>query len=235
MIKEAIILAGGFGTRLQQVVKDVPKPMADINNKPFLEYLFHYLARYHLKKVVLSVAYKAEIIQDYFKDSFAGIDIEYAYEREPLGTGGGILNALKCCKTEQVLVINGDTFFNINLSELFDFHKANASQITLCLKRIKDAGRYGKVSLDNNCLITGFAEKKAGNNEGYINGGVYLMNRIVLESLNLPLKFSFEKDFLEKYYTKLPIFGWVSNSYFIDIGIPEDYKRAQDELGTMNI
>ena len=232
MIKEAVILAGGFGTRLQEVVKDVPKPMAGINNKPFLEYLFQYLLHYNIKKVVLSVGYKAEIIQNHFKNHFTGIDIEYAYEWEPLGTGGGILNALKFCTTENVLVINGDTFFDINLPELYNFHKANASQVTLCLKDIKDTGRYGKVSLDDHYRITGFIEKEAG--EGYINGGVYLMNRSVLESFDLPLKFSFEKDFLEKYYKKLNIFGFVSNSYFIDIGIPEDYQRAQEELDTIN-
>ena len=233
MIKEAIILAGGFGTRLREVVMDVPKPMAAINNKPFLEYLFQYLKHYKIEKVILSVGYKAEIIQDYFKEEFRDIEIEYAYETEPLGTGGGIFNALKLCSTENIVVLNGDTFFDINLFELDDFHKFKASNITLCLKYMEDAGRYGKVTINDSVRITGFLEKDAGNEVGYINGGVYLINRSVIKKLKFPAKFSFEKDFLEEYYSRLNIFGYISNTYFIDIGIPVDYHKAQIELQTV--
>lgn len=230
MIEEAVILAGGFGTRLQKVVKDVPKPMAAVNGKPFLEYIFKYLKKFNLKKVVVSVGYKADIITDYFKSSYEGIKIEYAFEYEPLGTGGGILNALKQCRNEDVLILNGDTFFNVDLFELDKFHKQKQSDVTLCLKHLQNASRYGHVSLNEENRIIGFAEKQPESKEGWINGGIYLLKKPVIEGLGLHDKFSFEKDFLERYYSSLHFGAYTSDGYFIDIGIPEDYQRVQVEI-----
>lgn len=230
MIEEAVILAGGFGTRLQKVVKDVPKPMAEVNGKPFLEYIFKYLTNFNLKKVVVSVGYKADIITDYFKTSYEGIKIEYAFEYEPLGTGGGILNALKQCRDEDVLILNGDTFFNVDLFALENFHKQKQSDATLCLKHLQNASRYGHVSLNEENRIIGFAEKQPESKEGWINGGIYLLKKPVIEGLGLQDKFSFEKDFLERYYSSLNFGAFTSDGYFIDIGIPEDYQRVQVEI-----
>jgi len=232
MIKEAIILAGGLGTRLQPVLGQTPKSMANINGKPFLHYLFQYLRFYAVPKVILAVSPLTRSIEEFFGKEYQGLQLEYVYEQQPLGTGGAIYNALKFCNTEQVAILNGDTLFGVDLFQLSDFHKKNASQVTLSLKYYDEVGRFGTVSIDNRFRITGFEEKKeSGAKAGCISGGVYLFNRTLFTSINFPEEFSIEKDFFEKYYEHINFSGFVSNKYFIDIGIPEDYEKAQKELG----
>lgn len=230
MIREAIVLAGGFGTRLRQVVSDVPKPMAPINNRPFLEYVFNYLKRYSVQRVVLSVGFMSDIISDHFGDAFNEIEIAYAHEEEPLGTGGAVRHALSFCKGDDVLVLNGDTFFDADLHDLSRFHTANNSDITLCLRWLDNVDRYGTVIMEKDHRITGFAEKSAVTGGGYINGGIYIVKKNIFDSLPLPEKFSIEKDLFEQYCGKLNMYGFTSNGYFIDIGIPQDYSRALHEL-----
>lgn len=233
MLKEAIILAGGFGTRLQPIVGNTPKAMASINGKPFLHYLFQYLRFYSIGKVVLSVSPFSKSIEEFFGKEYQGIKLNYIYEDEPLGTGGGILNAMQLCLEGEVLVLNGDTLFNVDLYQLNDFHLKNASQITLALKYYDSVGRFGTVSMDNRFRITGFEEKKeALKTGGCISGGVYIFNRKLFTTINFPKVFSIELDFFEKYYEHLNFFGFLCNKYFIDIGIPEDYLRAQNEFRT---
>ncbi len=228
MITEAIILAGGFGTRLQGVIKDIPKPMAPINKKPFLEYLFNYLLQFKVNHVILSVGFKHEIISDYFNTKYKSIHIEYAIEKEPLGTGGGITNAMKYLKNDIALIINGDTFFNIDLNSFYHFHYSNNAELTIALKKLKHFDRYGTVILNKNKIID-FHEKKYVE-EGYINGGIYICSKNTIQSKIQKEKSSFEKDFMEKYIHELNIYGYPSEDYFIDIGIPEDYDKAQKEL-----
>ncbi len=231
MIREAIILAGGFGTRLQPIIGTNTKPMAEVNGKPFLHYLFKYLRFYNIPKVVLSVSPLSRSIEEYFGAEYEGMQLLYAYENEPLGTGGGIVNAMQLCSSENVLVLNGDTLFSVDLFQLNEFHKKNAAQITLALKYYDEVGRFGTVSIDNRFRITGFEEKKEdGHKDGCISGGVYLFNRALFNSINFPKTFSIEKDFFEKYIEHINFSGFVSNKYFIDIGIPEDYLRAQHEF-----
>ena len=228
MIREAIVLAGGLGTRLKNVIKDIPKPMADINGKPFLEYLFNYLTKYNINRVILSVGFKHEAIDKYFGKKYKDIDIIYAVEDEPLGTGGGILNASFYPHENLVYLLNGDTFFNVDLFELFHFHSKTKADFSLSLKRLQNFDRYGTVEMNGDRIIK-FNEKKY-KEEGLINGGVYILNKYLFESLPFPEKFSFEKDFLEKYLNQFFINGYISNEYFIDIGIPEDYQKAQKDL-----
>ena len=228
MINQAIILAGGLGTRLQKVVSDLPKPMADINGKPFLEYLFKYLEKYNIKKVILSVGYKHEKIIEYFGNNYNEISISYAIEDEPLGTGGAIKYALKEISADNFFLINGDTFFDINLNDLANFYFTNNADICLSLKPLKNFDRYGVVIVDNNNRIKQFEEKKY-QKQGLINGGVYALNKNVFDKINKN-KFSFEKDIMENFLNELKLYGFVSDTYFIDIGIPEDYEKAQNEL-----
>ena len=226
---EAIILAGGFGTRLQSVVKDVPKPMADINGRPFLAYLFDYAISNGVERVVLSVGYKREVIERYFGNSYKGAKIEYCVEDSPLGTGGAIKMALGMCMDKNTLVLNGDTFFAVNLSSFADAHNKTTSLVSLALKPMECFDRYGCVALDGDTVVS-FEEKKYCDS-GLINGGVYLLNRDILPTLNcLPDIFSFEKDFLESKIADIRPYGFIDNGYFIDIGIPEDYERAKEEL-----
>lgn len=228
MIKEAIVLAGGLGTRLQSVVKDIPKPMADINGEPFLKYLFDYLINNGIESVVLSVGFRYEVIKDYFGNKYKNLELHYAVEDEPLGTGGGIMNALNFTHENLVYLINGDTFFNVNLKDLFLFHNQTKANFTLALKPMTNFDRYGTVEMDKDRIIK-FNEKHY-KDKGLINGGIYILNKYLLETLPFAQKFSFEKDFLEKYLNHFFINGSIIDNYFIDIGIPDDYQRAQDEL-----
>ncbi len=228
--KEAIILAGGFGTRLQNMVKDVPKPMAPVNGRPFLTYILDYLIDYNYTKVILSVGYLHEKIEEFFGSQYKSIHIDYAVETEPLGTGGGIAYALSFCTNENVLVLNGDTLFKADLFSLEKFHIQHHSLLSIILRQVADTSRYGSVTINENGRILHFTEKNNANGEGTINGGIYMINNMLIKELNLPAKFSFEKDLMEKYVDTLPFYAQCSLNYFIDIGIPEDYARAQVEL-----
>jgi D-glycero-alpha-D-manno-heptose 1-phosphate guanylyltransferase len=174
---QAIILAGGFGTRLRSAVADVPKPMASINDKPFLAYLVDYLLAQGITRVVLSVHYLRESIQDYFQQQYRGIDIHYAVEDEPLGTGGAILNSLPLLNPlEPTFVLNGDTFLKLNYRHMYQQHQANAPLVTMALRKMQECSRYGIVQVENNHVI---AFKEQGDAKpGLINAGVYLMNRL---------------------------------------------------------
>ena len=231
MLKEASILAGGFGTRLQSVVNDVPKPMAPINNIPFLNYVFDYLKFYQIEHVVLSTGYLAEKILDYYKEEFNGIKISYTKEETPLGTGGGIRLAMTKCTTKDVLILNGDSFFDVDINIHYSNHVLKQANCTLALRKVDNAARYGTIQLGDLNAIDAFKEKDSVEREGLINGGVYILNReIYLSKTEVNSAFSIEKDFYEKRIKELTIFGFEYNGYFIDIGIPEDYKKAQDEF-----
>ena len=230
MTKEAIILAGGFGTRLQNVVKDLPKPMAPVNGRPFLTYILDYLIDYQYNKVVLSVGYLHEKIETFFGTHYKSLTIDYAVEEEPLGTGGGILNAMSKCTADNVLVINGDTMFKVDLDAFERFHEEKGGLLSIVLREVEDVSRYGSVTISDDNLIALFAEKQVTSGRGYINGGVYLINRKLFEKHPQPKKFSFEKDLMTKFYTQELFYAMPSNGYFIDIGIPKDYAQAQEEL-----
>ncbi|HEC1575502.1 TPA: nucleotidyltransferase family protein [Campylobacter upsaliensis] len=216
---EAIILCGGLGTRLRAVVKDVPKPMASVGGKPFLEFIFEFLKKQGVKSVVLAVSYKYEVIQEYFKDSFLGIKIRYSIEKEPLGTGGAIKEALKLCEEEQIFVLNGDSLFEIDLKNL----RLNGAKICLALKKMFDFERYGAVSIDESGEIVEFKEKSFCK-EGLINGGIYLLSKDIFEGFSLLGHFSFE-EFLSANYKALKARAELFEDYFIDIGIPQDYEK----------
>ncbi|MEM2661587.1 MAG: nucleotidyltransferase family protein [Nitrososphaeria archaeon] len=226
---EAVILAGGFGTRLREVVRDIPKPMASIKDKPFLYYLFKYLKRNEIKRIILAVSYRSDVIIEYFKDEFEGIKIIYSIEEKPLGTGGGIKKAFEYTESENIFVLNGDTYFNISLRDLYEFHKNKKAEISLALKLVDKPDRYGIVKLNEEGEITGFLEKRT-KLTGPINGGIYLINKKAFLNFakRLPENFSFEKDVLET--LSLKTYGKIYYNYFIDIGVPEDYEKAKREL-----
>lgn len=231
MINEAVVLAGGFGTRLQAVVKDIPKPMAPVREKPFLTYLLDYLKIYGIEHVVLSVGYLHEQIVDYFGDSYKGIEISYAIEKEALGTGGGIKLAMEKIKGDMAFVFNGDTFFDVDLFRHAALHQHSNALLSMALRTVDDMSRYGAVICDSSSKISSFLEKGIAKGKGNINGGVYLLPADFFKKLTIfTAKFSMEKDVFEKFYASQAFYGFPSDGYFIDIGIPEDYKRAQIEL-----
>ncbi len=226
---EAIILVGGQGTRLKSVVSDVPKPMAPIRETPFLQYVLDDLAAQGVTRVILSTGYRHEVVEAYFGTSYQSLNVAYSVEETPLGTGGAIRKALQQVTQPDVLVLNGDTLFRVNLSAMNEFHRTHRADLTLALKTMSDCSRYGRVETEDH-RVTQFKEKMVGQ-PGSINGGVYLLNESVFPVLEqLPEKFSFEKDFLEAHYRSLRVLAYLSDAYFIDIGIPEDFARAQREL-----
>lgn len=221
---EAIVLAGGFGTRLNHIVNGVPKPMAPINGKPFLEYILDDLSNKGISKIIMAVGYKHELIIEYFGELYKGIAIDYSVEESPLFTGGAIKLALRMCQNQDVFVINGDTYFNVNLLEMKDAHQRYAADLTIATKKMFEFDRYGTVESMDSRIIQ--FKEKTYQESGFINAGVYLMNRNILEFVAED-KFSFETDFMEKNANKIKIFEYNCNGYFIDIGIPEDYYKAQ--------
>ncbi len=229
-MKEAIILAGGFGTRLQGVIHDLPKPMAPIHNRPFLTYILDFLIEYNYDHAVLSTGYLHEKIEDYFGNQYKSLKLSYAREEHPLGTGGAIQFALSKCQSNNVLVLNGDTLFKVDLSAFEKFFLDHETFLSIVLREVEDVSRYGSVMIGDNHQIVLFSEKEASAGRGFINGGIYFINRAIFAKYPQPEKFSFEKDLMEKCYTKELFYAMPSESYFIDIGIPKDYARAQQEL-----
>lgn len=227
---EAIILAGGFGTRLRSVVSDVPKPMAPVGGRPFLELPLDQLEKYGFSHVVLSTGYMHEVVEAHFGNCYHSIEISYAVEQEPLGTGGGMRNALKQCDEDDIVVLNGDTLFCIDYEALTTFYKSHPTRLAVVLRQVADTSRYGSVETDCCDRISRFTEKNAAGGFGAINGGIYMIRRSLLEEYPLGQNFSFEKDVLQSRYTKEPFFGYVSSAYFIDIGIPDDYRRLLETL-----
>lgn len=229
MISSAIILAGGLGTRLRSVVNDLPKCMAPVAGKPFLKYVIDELLQQGVTDFIFSVGYMRESIIEFVHDEYPHIKAEFAVEKEPLGTGGGIQLAASLAKEKNVFVLNGDTLFKVNLHNLSNAHYAHQSACTLSLKPMQQFDRYGVVEINEVQRIISFKEKQYYE-AGLINGGVYALNVNRFTSLSFPEKFSFEKDYLETYYQQEGFYGFVSEGYFIDIGIPADYQRAQTEL-----
>jgi D-glycero-alpha-D-manno-heptose 1-phosphate guanylyltransferase len=229
---EAIVLAGGLGSRLQGVIGAYPKCMAAVNGKPFLSYLFEYLDRQGCTRVILSLGYKHRVVIDWLETQDIFFELDYVIEDEPLGTGGGILAAIEEAAADDVAVLNGDTMFQVNLKQQMQFHLDHKADATLALKKMHEFDRYGVVNTDDKGVITSFEEKQF-RKEGLINGGIYFINKEVFMSKKLPDKFSFEKEYLERFVDKRKFYGYVNDSYFIDIGVPEDYAKAQEDFKTL--
>ena len=226
-MKEAIILAGGFGTRLQTVIRDIPKPMSSVGERPFLEFLLKQLSLSGFSRTVLSVGYKHEVISNHFGSSFESMQLDYCVEDSPLGTGGAIARAMQQTGSDDVLVLNGDSILLASLISFYDFHRAQESLITIALKAEKNFDRYGAVILDGN-KVARFEEKQHVA-EGVFSTGIYWFSTSVRDYLlRLPTPFSIEKEIFEKQI--FPVSGCVFHDYFIDIGVPEDYARAQNGL-----
>ncbi len=228
-ITEAIILAGGLGTRLRSAVPDLPKCMAPVNNKPFIAYVIDHLKEQGIEKFILALGYKSEMIVDFIDQQYPSLHFEFVIEEEPLGTGGAIRLACNKTKSENVVATNGDTLFKVNLDKLSALHLQLQSDCTLSLKPMQNFERYGVVELNDHQSISSFKEKQFYEN-GLINGGLYAIHVQSFLQKKLAEKFSFEKDYLEKYFTEGKMYGSVQDEYFIDIGIPEDYSRANKEL-----
>ena len=233
---EAIILAGGFGTRIKEVLgDDIPKPMAPVCEKPFLNFLLNFLTHYGITHIVISTGHLAEKITTYYgslgtNPTWGGAKLTFSHESVPLGTGGAIRLAMQHCKQKNVLVLNGDSYFDFDLPNLTTMHKTFKSLQTLALREVEDASRYGKV-VEANHVIQEFQEKSTTKQDGYINAGVYIFNKeAFMNDTPMDTAFSLERDYFPKAIEQQKMHGFYYGGYFIDIGIPEDYKKAQDDF-----
>ena len=224
MISHPIILAGGYGTRLKSVVKDIPKVMADINGKPFLRFILDQLNREGFKKVDLLIGFKGEIIKNYFGDIYKNLEITYFFEKEKLGTGGAVKNASKNLNFNKLLVLNGDTYHEISRKKFIE-NISNECNGILC-QEMSDPSRYGIVNIDKNNYVKKFEEKKSLFGKYLINAGTYLINCKDIESCAED-KFSLEHNFMPSLIKKNNLKAFNINGLFIDIGIPEDLDKAK--------
>jgi D-glycero-alpha-D-manno-heptose 1-phosphate guanylyltransferase len=225
----AVILAGGFGTRLRSAVADVPKPLAPIAGKPFLAWLVGVLAQQGIEGITLSVHHEWKKIRSYFDGHPVSVPLQYAIEEMPLGTGGAIKYAfMRYPQDEPVLVLNGDSFVSMDYAALLVQHTSANAELTMVLQEVADSGRYGLVEAQGG-IITAFADGVPAK-AGLINAGIYLMHPAIFNEPGLPEAFSFERDFLPSRLGRLRPRAVINKGYFIDIGIPEDYRRACNEL-----
>jgi D-glycero-alpha-D-manno-heptose 1-phosphate guanylyltransferase len=230
---EAIVLAGGLGTRLASRLHGLPKPMAPVAGRPFLEILLNQLRRSGCTRVLLSVGQQHNIIQDHFGAFFHGIELDYVVESVPLGTGGAIRLALAQAREESVLVLNGDTFLDADYAAMLRFHASQGADATLAVVHRDDVSRYGSVTIEGQRIV-GFEEKgSSGPNQtraGWISAGTYVLSRDLAWPPALPEKFSIEFDFFVPEVARLRPAAYKVDGFFLDIGIPEDLDRAQTEL-----
>lgn len=234
MIREAIVLAGGLGTRLRSVLPDQPKCLAPVADRPFLFHVINYWRSQGIERFVFSLGYKHEQVLEYLSKHFPTLNYETVIEAEPLGTGGAITLALRACEQSQILVLNGDTLFQGDLHAAARIHSQQNANCTLLLKPLTHFDRYGLVHTEPNGQIRSFQEKQAVSS-GQINAGVYLIDKHKMLDEELPVKYSFEKDFLERYVLERKFYGIAQDVYFRDIGIPEDHQLADRELRAQSL
>jgi len=227
---DVIILAGGLGTRLRSVVSDVPKCMAPVGGRPFLAWTLQWMERFDVGRIVLSLGYKSEVVTEWIQNEYKGkTPVDWVIEDTPLGTGGGIKLAMSKVSPGHTVVLNGDTFYNVNLNEFHAFGEKSNVPLSVALKPMKNFDRYGSVTLSAQGHIISFNEKQYCK-EGLINGGIYCIDSRSGLFDGTADRFSFEKEILEPMSQKGNIAGFVSDGSFIDIGIPQDYELAQTFL-----
>lgn len=225
---EGIILAGGLGTRLRETVPGLPKPMAPVGQQPFLAWLLDYLEGQGFDHIVLSIGYLGETIREYFGNRYGNINIDYVVEASPLGTGGATLAAIGNCRGSPFFVINGDTFLAHDYRAMHAQHIISQARFTMAVREVEDVSRYGRVVLAGNKLVS--LEEKSVAGPGRVNAGVYLFDRSFLADLRLAGPCSLERDIIAPSLSQPGCWAFASNGYFIDIGVPADYQRAQIEL-----
>ena len=224
---DVVILCGGLGTRLRNVVNDRPKSMAMVGGRPFLEWWLLRLSYFSCHRVILCIGYMGDCIREYFGDgNRLGLTLMYSEEKQLLGTGGALRQAVDLCESDSTLVLNGDSWCEVDLHQLHAWHEEQKAEGTLLLTHVEDGQRYGQVSVNDDGEIVEFSEKnKKGHGSGWVNAGVYIFRRKLLDSMTLEGTVSLEKDVLPEWVGK-GLFGYRGTGEFVDIGLPESYARA---------
>jgi D-glycero-alpha-D-manno-heptose 1-phosphate guanylyltransferase len=222
---QAIVLAGGLGTRLRGVVPDLPKPMAPVAGRPFLAWILDRLVDSGFERVVLAVGYRHEAIRNHFGDAYRGVALQYSVEDRPMGTGGAIRLAADRVTATPVFVLNGDTYLDLDYRAMLKAHPRGGGQMTVAGSEVADVSRYGALDLKDGHIV-GFREKgHAG--PGVINAGTYLLSAGILERIPRGEVFSLEQQLLVPMVSEIRPGAFVTEGMFIDIGVPEDFARAQ--------
>ncbi len=225
----AIILVGGRGTRLGALTEQTPKPLLSVVGRPFIFHILDYLIQQKINRVILATGYLAEEFVQTLGSKYRSLSLDYSYEDTPRGTGGAIALALAHADAPDFFVMNGDTYFPVDLISLVTVHTARRASLSLVLRKIPDVSRYGYITIEQD-LVTAMHEKGA-TGPGMINGGIYLLNRAAFVADAPTGAFSLERDLLPRWITQRAIACTIADDYFIDIGVPADLLRAQRELG----
>ena len=226
---QAVILAGGKGTRLRSVLADRPKVLAEVARKPFVCYLLDHIASFGIRRAVLCTGYMGEMVRDTLGAMQAGVSLQYSQETHPLDTAGAVRLALHLIDSDPVLVMNGDSLFRSDLVAFYENHKAKNASASLMLAKVDDVSRYGSVRIDNDGRVICFVEKQRGQGAGLINGGTYLLNKSVITSIPADRPISFERDTFPSLVGR-GLHGHVGTGLFLDIGTPESYAAAESFL-----
>lgn len=223
---DVVILCGGLGKRLRTVVKDRPKPMAKINQRPFLDILIEYVSGSGFKRFVLCTGYMGEKIREHYERGFHSLDIVFSREDKPLGTGGALRNAKSLLQSEHFLVMNGDSFCRVNFPAFIDFHLSKNALASIVLSRPKDDDNSGKIVLNKDGKIIDFEEKGSQKQDSYCSAGVYLMKQDIFMSMRDAQAFSLEYDVFPS-LVKRGFYGYLAKEDFLDIGTPQNLTRAE--------
>lgn len=227
----AVVLAGGLGTRLRSAVADRPKVLAEVLGRPFLAYLLDQLIDAGVREAVLCVGYRAEQIRENFGESYRSLRLAYCVETSLLGTGGAIRNAMPFVRSDPILAMNGDSYCEADLPALCAFHREHRAQATMLLRWIDNPARYGSAEVDANGFVRAFREKCDDAPPGWINAGIYILSRSVVESIPAEQATSIERETFPRWIGK-GLVGCPCHGKFIDIGTPESYAEAERFFAT---
>lgn len=224
----AAILAGGLGTRLRSRIADRPKVLALVRGRPYLAYLLEQLAEAGVRTAVLLTGYLADQIRSTFGDSYAGLRLSYSCEPSPLGTAGALRRALPYFSSSTILLLNGDSYCAVSLPDFWEFHHRQAADLSLVLTPVEDCSRYGRVHLDFKGFILRFEEKRDIGDPGWVNAGLYLINRLLIQAVPAEAPVSLERDMCPQWAAGKRCFGFPCQGRFLDIGTPESYAQAEE-------
>lgn len=228
------ILAGGYGTRLAPAVVDKPKVLAKVSKRPFLEYLLNQLNNSHFKRAVLCTGYLSEQIEKTFGNRYKNLHLLYSTERSALGTAGSLRHALPLLTSETILVMNGDSFCDVDFKKFWKFHLNKKAKASLVLSKVVDPSHFGNVRLGVDERIIEFMEKKAGSGKRFVSAGIYLIQKVLIKKIPKSKQISIEKDIFPT-WIGCGFYGYKTNDNFIDIGTPESYKRAKQFFAQYNV
>jgi D-glycero-alpha-D-manno-heptose 1-phosphate guanylyltransferase len=222
----AAVLAGGLGTRLRSALDDRPKVLAPVSGRPFLTYLLDMLRAASVRRVVLLTGYSGEQVESALGEYYQGMSLIYSAEPSPMGTAGALRTALPHLDSSTILLLNGDSYCGMDLNAFVSFHRRRGADVSIALTRVDDAGRYGRVETTAGGLVTAFAEKQAASGPGWINAGVYLLERRVIEEIPAGRPASLERETLPAWIGRKTVYGHRRARPFLDIGTPESYLAA---------